>query len=54
MSQHYGLRIKGRKGIRFTFLVLPFWCRLTRVVADKIQEDRKTVVSESVCVIKGV
>ena len=25
-------------------LVLPFWCRLTRVVPDKIQEGRKTVV----------
>jgi len=28
----------------FTFLVLPFWCRLTRVVLDKIQMGRKTVV----------
>jgi len=25
-------------------LVLPFWCRLTRVVPDKIQDGRKTVV----------
>jgi len=25
-------------------LVLPFWCQLTRVVPDKIQEDHKTVV----------
>jgi len=25
-------------------LVLPFWCQLTRVVPDKIQEGRKTVV----------
>jgi len=24
-------------------LVLPFWCQLTQVVPDKIQEDRKTV-----------
>ena len=29
-------------------LILPFWCRLTRVVPDKIQEDCKTVVC--VCV----
>jgi len=29
-------------------LVLPFWCRLTRVVPDKIQDGRKTVVC--VCV----
>jgi len=35
---------------RFTLLVLPFWCRLTRVVPDKIQEDRKTVVVVCVCV----
>jgi len=25
-------------------LVLPYWYRLTQVVLDKIQEDRKTVV----------
>jgi len=25
-------------------LVLPFWCQLNRVIADKIQEGRKTVV----------
>jgi len=25
-------------------LVLPFWCRLTQVVLDKIQEGRKMVV----------
>jgi len=25
-------------------LVLPFWCQLTGVVLDKIQEGRKTVV----------
>jgi len=25
-------------------LVIPFLCRLTRVVPDKIKEDRKTVV----------
>ena len=25
-------------------LVLPFWCRFTRVVPDKVQEGRKTVV----------
>ena len=29
-------------------LVLPFWCQLTRVVLDRIQEGRKTVVC--VCV----
>jgi len=37
---------------RFTLLVLPFWCRLTRVVPDKIQEDRKTVVVVCVCVFQ--
>jgi len=31
-------------------LVLPFWCRLTRVVPDKIQEGRKMVVC--VCVYR--
>jgi len=30
--------------IGFTFLVFPFWCQLTWVVPDKIQEDRKMVV----------
>jgi len=30
--------------IGFTFLILPFWCRLTRVVPDKNQEGRQTVV----------
>jgi len=33
--------------IGFTFLVLPFLCRLTRVVPDRIQEGRKLV--ECVC-----
>jgi len=33
-------------------LVLPFWCRLTQVVRDKMQEGRKTVVC-SVCVCGG-
>jgi len=33
------------------FLVVPFWCRLTRVVPDKIQEGRKTVVCVCVCVV---
>jgi len=32
------------------FLVLPFWCRLTWIVPDKIQEGRKTVVCVCVCV----
>jgi len=36
--------------IGFTFLVLPFWCRLTRVVQDRIQESRKMVVC--VCVMR--
>ena len=31
-------------------LVLPFWCRLTRVVPDKVQEGRKIVVVVVVCV----
>jgi len=30
-------------------LVLPFWCRLTQVALDKIQEGRKTVVCVCVC-----
>ena len=30
--------------------VLPFWCRLTRVVPNKIQEGRKTIVCVCVCV----
>ena len=34
--------------IGFTFLVLPFWFRLTRVVPDKIQDGHKMVVC--VCV----
>jgi len=33
-------------------LVLPFWYRLTRVVPDKIQEGRKTVVC--VCVRESI
>jgi len=37
--------------IGFTFLVLPFWCRLTRVVPDKIEEGRKMVVYVCVCVL---
>jgi len=28
----------------FTFLVLPFWCQLTQVFPDKIQEGHKMVV----------
>jgi len=34
-------------------LVLPFWCRLTQVVPDKIQESRKMVVCvcECMCVM---
>jgi len=35
--------------IGFTFLVSPFWCRITLVVLDKIQDGRKTVV----CVCTG-
>ena len=31
--------------IGFTFLVVPFWCRLTWVVPDKIQKGHKMVVS---------
>jgi len=36
--------------IGFTFLVLPLWYLLTRVVLDRIQESRKMVVCVSVCV----
>ena len=35
--------------IGFTFLLLPFWCRLTQVVPDKIQAGRKMVVCVCVC-----
>jgi len=35
--------------IGFTFLVLSFWCWLTRVIPDKIQEGRKIVV----CVVRA-
>jgi len=35
----------------FTFLVLPFWCRLTQVVVDKIQEGRKMAVCLCVCLL---
>jgi len=31
-------------------LVLPFWCQLTWVVPDNIQEGRKTVLCVCVCV----
>jgi len=31
-------------------LVLPFWCQLTLVIPDKIQEGHKTVVCACVCV----
>jgi len=37
-----------------TFVVLPFWCRLTWIVPDKIQEGRKTVVCVCVCVQTGL
>ena len=33
-----------------SILVLPFWCQLTQVVLDKIQEGRKTVVCMCVSV----
>ena len=35
--------------IGFTFLVLPFWYRLTRVVLDKIQKNCKTIACVCVC-----
>jgi len=38
-------------------LVLPFWCWLTWVVPDKIQESRITVVCVCVCVracVRGI
>jgi len=34
-----------------TFLVLPFWCRLSWVVPDKIHEGHKTVECVCVCAI---
>ena len=37
--------------IGFTFLVLRFWYRLTRVVPDKVQDGRKTVVVVLVVVV---
>jgi len=36
--------------IGFTFMVLPFWCRLTWMVLDKVQEGRKMIVCVCVCV----
>jgi len=38
--------------IGFIFLVLPFWYWVTRIVPDKIQEGRKTVVC--VCVLQNM
>jgi len=32
-----------------TFLVLPFWYLLTRVVPDKFQKSSKTIVCVCVC-----
>jgi len=32
-------------------LVLPFWCQLTHVVLDRIQEGHKTVVGMCVCFV---
>jgi len=37
-------------GLLVIFLVLPFWCLLTRVVPDIIQRSSKTVVCVCVCV----
>jgi len=37
-----------------TFLVLPFWYLLTRVVLDKLQKSSKTVVCVCVVVIKAL
>jgi len=50
-ATHYLLLRKIQTG--FTFLVLPFWCRLTQVVPDKIQEGRKMLVCVCVCVWYG-
>jgi len=36
--------------IGFTFLVLPFWYRLTLVIPDKIQKSRETIVCVPVTV----
>jgi len=46
-ATHYLLLQQIRIG--FTFLVLPFWCQLTREVPDKIQKGRKMVVCVCVC-----
>jgi len=35
--------------VGFSFMVLPFWCQLPRVVPDKIQECHKTVVCVCMC-----
>jgi len=37
-----------------TFLVLPFWCLLTRVVPDIFQKSSKTVVCVCACVLYNV
>ena len=34
-----------------SILVLPFWCWLTRVVPDKIQEGRKMVLCVCMCTL---
>jgi len=50
MAQLMPLSLVQQIQIGFTFLVLPFWCQLTQVVPDKIQEGRKTVcVGVRVC-----
>jgi len=47
---HPTLQFKGEYLANgFTFLVLPYWCQLTRVVLDRIQEGRETVVCVCVC-----
>jgi len=41
----------SKSKIGFTFLVLPIWYLLTRVVPDKFQKSSKTIVCVCVCVL---
>ena len=44
------ISFSNKSRLVLTFLVLPFWYLLTRVVTDKLQKSSKTVVCVCVCV----